>query len=135
MPYKKFYDAACEFLSSHNQWMNSMVGSYDPDVIDSDSGSALRAILKLEKMFREPLVQKLAEKVRMTIEEFREHMPLIMTLGNPGMKARHWEQVSEIVGFPIKVDANMTLLKVRLFSLDTAMLLAYFPMEFPIQLQ
>lgn len=36
-------------------------------------------------------------------------MPTIMTLGNPGMKARHWEQISEIVGFPIKVSAELTL--------------------------
>lgn len=36
-------------------------------------------------------------------------MPTIMTLGNPGMKARHWEQISEIVGFPIKISADLTL--------------------------
>lgn len=40
------------------------------------------------------------------------HMPLINTLGNPGMKDRHWEQVSEIIGFPIKKSADMTLEKV-----------------------
>lgn len=39
-------------------------------------------------------------------------MPLINTLGNPGMKDRHWEQVSEIIGFPIKKSADMTLEKV-----------------------
>lgn len=95
--------------------MSSMVGSYDPDTIEAESGTAYRSVLKLEKSFQEPLVRKLAETVRSTIEEFREHMSLIMTLGNPGMKARHWEQVSEIVGFPIKVDSNMTLLKVNNF--------------------
>lgn len=36
-------------------------------------------------------------------------MPTILTLGNPGMKARHWEQISEIVGFPIKVSTDLTL--------------------------
>ncbi|CAB0039603.1 unnamed protein product [Trichogramma brassicae] len=117
-PYKKFYDAACEFLSSHDKWMGSMVGSYDPNVIESESGTAYRSIYKLEKSFQEPLPRKLAETVRLKIEDFREHIPLIMTLGNPGMKARHWEQVSEIVGFPIKIDANMSLSKVIDFGLD-----------------
>lgn len=32
-----------------------------------------------------------------------------MTLGNPGMKPRHWELVSELVGFPMKVDSEFTL--------------------------
>lgn len=36
-------------------------------------------------------------------------MPTIMTLGNPGMKDRHWEQISEIVGFPIKISPELTL--------------------------
>lgn len=56
--------------------------------------------------------------VKARIEEFKEHMPVIMTLGNPGLKARHWEQVSELVGFPIKVDHNMTLAKILDFGLD-----------------
>ena len=99
-----------------------MVGSHDPDVIETESGTAYRAIYKLEKSFHEPAVRKLAETVRLTIEEFREHMSLIMTLGNPGMKARHWEQVSEIVGFPIKVDSNMTLLKVKIYSNELYMI-------------
>lgn len=45
-------------------------------------------------------------------------MPIIQTLGNPGMKERHWEKVSEIVGFPIKVDDDLTLEKIIDYGLD-----------------
>ncbi|CAH2067322.1 unnamed protein product, partial [Iphiclides podalirius] len=38
--------------------------------------------------------------------------------GNPGMKPRHWEKVSEIVGFPIVVDEELSLEKVIDFNLD-----------------
>ncbi|XP_063983101.1 dynein axonemal heavy chain 7-like [Diachasmimorpha longicaudata] len=117
-PYKKFYDVACEFISQHETWMSSMIGSHDPEAIETDSGAAHRTVLKLEKIFQEPAVRKLAETVRIQIEEFREHMALIANLGNPGMKSRHWTQVSEIVGFPIKVDENMTLAKIIDFGLD-----------------
>ncbi|XP_011500273.1 PREDICTED: dynein heavy chain 7, axonemal-like [Ceratosolen solmsi marchali] len=117
-PYKKFYDIACEFLSNYSKWMNSMVGSYDPDDIENDSGTAIRSIYKLSKSFNVPALRKLSEIVSTTIEEFREHMPVIMTLGNPGMKTRHWELISEIVGFPIKVDIHTTLSKIIDFGLD-----------------
>ncbi|XP_043277906.1 dynein axonemal heavy chain 7-like [Venturia canescens] len=117
-PYKKLYDAACEFLTQHDTWMGSLIGTYDPETIDIDSGTAYRTVMKLEKSFQDQTVRKLAENVRIQIEEFREHMPLIMTLGNPGMKARHWNQVSEIVGFPIKVDDQMTMAKIIDFGLD-----------------
>lgn len=56
--------------------------------------------------------------MREQIEEFKEHMPIIQTLGNPGMKDRHWEKVSEIVGFPIKVDSELTLAKIIDYGLD-----------------
>lgn len=45
-------------------------------------------------------------------------MPIISTLGNPGMKARHWEQVSEIIGFPIKVSPELTLEKIIEYQLE-----------------
>lgn len=92
--------------------MNSTVGSHYPEDIEALTGTAYRTIYKLEKSVQEPIARKLAETIRTKIEEFREHMPVISTLGNPSMKSRHWEQVSEIVGFPIKVDESMTLTKV-----------------------
>lgn len=51
-------------------------------------------------------------QVREQVDEFKQHMPIIMTLGNPGMKERHWEKISEIVGFPLRADEDLTLAKV-----------------------
>lgn len=51
------------------------------------------------------------------MDDFRNNMPIIQTLGNPGMKPRHWEKISEIVGFPIIVDDELTLEKVIDFNL------------------
>lgn len=45
-------------------------------------------------------------------------MPTVQTLGNPGMKVRHWEQISEIVGFPIKISSELTLAKIIDFGLE-----------------
>jgi dynein heavy chain len=45
-------------------------------------------------------------------------VPIIKTLGNPGMKDRHWEKVSELVGFPIKPGSDLTLAKVIDFGLE-----------------
>lgn len=45
-------------------------------------------------------------------------MPIIQTLGNPRMKERHWEKVSELVGFPIKPGPALTLSRVIDFGLE-----------------
>ncbi|VEN46856.1 unnamed protein product [Callosobruchus maculatus] len=118
-PYKKLYDNATDFLNKYELWMKSRVGSHDPEEIESDTGTYFRNIYKLEKAFSDkPATQELAATVRERIEEFKEHMPIIQTLGNPGMKERHWEKVSEIVGFPIKLDDDLTLEKIIDFGLD-----------------
>jgi dynein heavy chain len=45
-------------------------------------------------------------------------MPIIQTLGNPRMKERHWEKVSELVGFPIKPGPDLTLSRIIDFGLE-----------------
>ena len=104
-----------------------MIGSYEPEAIETATGIAYRTIYRLERTIQEPIAKKLVETIRGKIEEFKEHMPVIATLGNPSLKSRHWEEISEIVGFPIKVDESMTLAKVThvLFSLDESVRFDY----------
>ncbi|CAK9824900.1 Dynein axonemal heavy chain 7 [Anthophora retusa] len=117
-PYKKLYDAACDFLANYDTWMSSIIGTHDPEDIDTETGTAYRTVYRLERSIQEPMAKKLAETIRIKIEEFKEHIPVIATVGNPSMKTRHWEQVSEVVGFPIKVDQTTTLAKILDYGLD-----------------
>jgi len=36
VPFKKLFDSICEYLTKHDNWINSMIGSYDPEEIDND---------------------------------------------------------------------------------------------------
>nr|XP_033343017.1 dynein heavy chain 7, axonemal [Megalopta genalis] len=118
-PFKQLFDAICDFMTKQELWLNSMIGSYSPEDIENDVGHAYRTIYKLEKSFQEPDLRDLASNVREKIEDFRDRMPIVLTLGNPGLKDRHWEQISEIIGVPIKVDADLTLAKVLEMGLDS----------------
>ncbi|XP_050461697.1 dynein axonemal heavy chain 7-like [Cataglyphis hispanica] len=117
-PCKKLFDTICEFLDKYDKWMNSMIGTYNPEEIDNDVANYYRVIYKLEKSLYEQDVRDLAVTIRERIDDFKDRMPIVMTLGNPGMKSRHWEQVSEIIGIPIKFDADLTLGKILAMELD-----------------
>ncbi|XP_052747260.1 dynein axonemal heavy chain 7 [Bicyclus anynana] len=118
VPFKKLFDAGYDFLDKHNTWMTSKVGSFDPEDIEGDVSYFYKTVYKLEKSFQEvPATFQLAQAVRTKMEDFKTHMPIIQTLGNPGMKPRHWEKVSDIVGFPILVDDELSLAKVIDFNL------------------
>lgn len=45
-------------------------------------------------------------------------MPLIQTLFNPGLRDRHWDQISEIVGYTIKPDDSYCLSKLVDMNLE-----------------
>ena len=49
------------------------------------------------------------------VEDFKPHIPLISALRNPGMRERHWKELSSQIGIDIVLNDSFTLTKV--FSL------------------
>ncbi|CAB3230574.1 unnamed protein product [Arctia plantaginis] len=118
VPFKKLFDAGYDFLQKHHEWMSSRARSFEPEDIEGDVSYYYKIVYKLEKQFQDvPDTFRLASSVRQRMDDFKTNVPIIQTLGNPGMKPRHWEKISEIVGFPIVVDDELTLEKVIDFNL------------------
>uniref|UniRef100_H2Y7L7 Dynein axonemal heavy chain 7 n=1 Tax=Ciona savignyi TaxID=51511 RepID=H2Y7L7_CIOSA len=91
----------------------------DPDTVEQDIGNVWRSLYKLEKTFAEnPNAKGIAEKTKSKVEDFKENIPLIQSICNPGLRDRHWDKLSEVVGFPIKPDEDSTLSKYLDMNLD-----------------
>ena len=45
---------------------------------------------------------KIAESIKGEVEEFKPFVPLALSLRTQGMKERHWEAISNKVGFEVK---------------------------------
>lgn len=58
------------------------------------------------------------QQIRSEVEQFQKNMPIVKTLGNPCLKDRHWEKISEIVGFPMRVTDDLTLAKILDYGLE-----------------
>ncbi len=84
------------------------MGTHDPKDIDAEVNSSWKLVSHLENEFCDiPAARELVINVREKIEEFKSKMPVIRTLGNPGFRERHWENVSNTVGFPVKGGSNL----------------------------
>jgi len=53
-----------------------------------------RAMYKLVKSFSDaPGPRRIAEATKNKIDKFKQHVPILSTICNPGIKDRHWTQV------------------------------------------
>ncbi|XP_076459412.1 dynein axonemal heavy chain 7-like [Babylonia areolata] len=118
-PYLNLYEMTVDFNTKYKDWMEGPMGNMDPDNVDAEVGNFWRGLYKLEKGFDGIAApKKIAGKVKAKVEEFKDHMPLVQTLFNPGLRSRHWEKISEIVGFPIQPDESSCLSKFVDMNLD-----------------
>ena len=49
--------------------------------------------------------------MKLKVDAFKEHIPLISVLFNPGLRERHWKVMSEIVGYQMQPDEKSNLRK------------------------
>lgn len=62
--------------------------------IAEEIGNMWRTTYKLTKTLVDvPAPRRLAENVKLKIEKFKQHIPVLTISCNPGMKERHWQQV------------------------------------------
>eukprot|EP00798_Chlamydomonas_sp_ICE-L_P022533 gene22533-29660_t len=76
--------------------------------------AAYKTLWKCGKAFNLRALDKIAENCETTrseVEGFKKFVPLIQALRNPGMAERHWNQLSEQLGFPLHPDKNFTMAK------------------------
>ena len=112
-PYLKLYEIGVEFNTKHKDWMEGPMGQVVPDQVDADVQNYWRQLYKLERQFQnQPVARKMAAKIRAKVDDFKEFLPLVSTLFNPGMRDRHWDTISDIIGYEFKPTEDTNLQRV-----------------------
>ena len=118
-PFVRLYEISMDFMDKQKIWFESPMGTHHPDDINKQVEDSLKTVVKLEKDFSEiPAAKTLVVDVRQKVEDFKDKMPIIKTLGNPSLRERHWETVSNTVGFPVKGGSETNLYKILDMGLD-----------------
>ncbi|XP_015683342.1 dynein heavy chain 3, axonemal-like, partial [Protobothrops mucrosquamatus] len=87
--------------------------------ITEDVANMWRTMYKLTKTFIDlPGPKRMAENVKYKIDKFKQHLPVLSIACNHGMKDRHWEQISEIVGYEIRPDETTSLMNMLEYGLS-----------------
>lgn len=67
-----------------------------------DSFKTLTGVLRYFKDRDIEPMCKITDVIKVQLDQFRPKVPLMVALRKDGMKERHWEQISEKVGFTVQ---------------------------------
>ncbi|XP_055269255.1 dynein axonemal heavy chain 12 [Moschus berezovskii] len=145
-PYQKFFNLVLKWQRTEKRWMDGGFLDLNGEAMETDIEEFSREIFKTLKFFQTKQKKELQEKrkaaKRRSLEEekleeepkenptiamcttvmeqikvFKDYIPTVSILCNPGMRARHWKQLSEIVGYDLTPDSGTTLKKVLKLNL------------------
>uniref|UniRef100_A0A8C3DXB0 Dynein axonemal heavy chain 12 n=1 Tax=Corvus moneduloides TaxID=1196302 RepID=A0A8C3DXB0_CORMO len=105
----------------------------DGESMEAEMDEFYREMYKLLRLFQQKQKKAASDKKKMLRR--KENIPTVAVFCNPGMRERHWQQMSDIVGYDITPDAGTTLRKVLKQNLSsyleqfTAISVAEFSLE------
>lgn len=130
-PFKNLWLSASDWLKTQEAVMNDPLTSIDADQVEKLVVDCYKTMHKSVRIFHElPGVQEVANQIKMAIEEFKPFIPLIQGLRNPGMRKRHWEQLSEQLGVTVIPKSTLTFARCLEMRLQVSLVINYEPCSY-----
>uniref|UniRef100_A0A4W2H6H3 Dynein axonemal heavy chain 14 n=1 Tax=Bos indicus x Bos taurus TaxID=30522 RepID=A0A4W2H6H3_BOBOX len=115
---KILWDAQEEWGTLFWEWRNSTLDSIDTESVYRNVSKWMQIIFVLEKGLPK---NDMVTHLKQSVIDFKQELPIIIALGNPCLKPRHWEAVQEIIGKSVSLDKNCTvenLLALKMFQYE-----------------
>ncbi|XP_021265333.1 dynein heavy chain 12, axonemal [Numida meleagris] len=138
-PCQKLFHLILKWQRTEKRWMDGAFLELNGEIMEAELDEFSREIYKMSKLFQQKqkkIQQELEKTSRRTVEEkrgeeikpnptltmcysvleqvkdFKENIPTVNVFCNPGMRTRHWQQMSNIVGYDLTPDSGTTLRKI-----------------------
>ncbi|XP_043502299.1 dynein axonemal heavy chain 1-like [Polistes fuscatus] len=107
--YRTLWITASDWLKWYEIWMENPLMTIDGSNIDNYVNEMYKGISRSIKIFQEfPKVAAVAENIKAQIEDFKPYVGIIEALRNPGMKPRHFEELSVLTGIQMALTPSLT---------------------------
>lgn len=104
-PFYQLWTTSDRWKSSHHAWLHDEFEKLDgfqmEDCVET-SDKTLNKVIRQLKDRDVPQIKKIAESIKESVSDFKQFVPMGMAVRTEGMKERHWEMISQKVGFEVK---------------------------------
>ncbi|XP_068600100.1 dynein axonemal heavy chain 12 [Brachionichthys hirsutus] len=133
--YQKLFGLILKWQRTENRWMDGPFQELNGESIEVNVDEFLSEIYKMLKIFQQKEKKAEQEKEKIAgitsqpgdqtkqesptirlcsavveqIKKFKDHIPAVSVLCNPGIRTRHWDKMSEIVGYDLTPNSGTTL--------------------------
>ena len=109
-PYRAFWLAAADWLKFKNSWMQDPLLTLNAEEVEKSLMNCWRTVFKAVKSFKQNVeLTNTISNLKDDIESFKQYLPLIQALCNPGIRERHWRQLSEELAMSLSAEMSLTL--------------------------
>ncbi|GKT35961.1 Dynein heavy chain, partial [Aduncisulcus paluster] len=113
-PFKTLWTIAAEYAKQCPTWIDGSFSEIDAQYVQTNVTDWIRSLFKLSKtlgrersMYSKSL--DVIEDLRGQLEDFKMNLPLISALRNPGLRTRHWDKISDVIGSDLRPSPDLTL--------------------------
>ncbi|NXX67841.1 DYH1 protein, partial [Spizella passerina] len=108
-PYFDLWTTVSNWIKWNVSWMNDSLLTIEAEELEKNVTDSVKTMQRCVKQFKDsPDCQSVAKEFRDKMDDFKQYVPLIQGLRNPGMRSRHWEMLSSQVNAEEKLDPSMT---------------------------
>ncbi|XP_040839857.1 dynein heavy chain 6, axonemal-like isoform X2 [Ochotona curzoniae] len=103
---KLLWETREEWGTLFRGWKNCFLHAIDVESIQKNVFKCMHTILSLEKGLP---ANDVLTNLKQSVTEFKHKLPVIVALGNPHLKPRHWEALQEITGKSVTLSKSHTI--------------------------
>ncbi|NWV36400.1 DYH1 protein, partial [Grantiella picta] len=108
-PYYDLWTTVSDWIKWNESWMNDSLLKIEAEELEKNVNDSVKTMARCVKQFKDsPDCQSVAMDFREKMDDFKQYVPLIQGLRNPGMRSRHWEMLSNQIKADIELDPSMT---------------------------
>ncbi|XP_023791251.1 dynein heavy chain 1, axonemal [Cyanistes caeruleus] len=108
-PYYDLWTTVSDWIKWNESWMNDSLLKIEAEELEKNVNDSVKTMQRCVKQFKDsPDCQSVAMSFRDKMDDFKQYVPLIQGLRNPGMRSRHWEMLSNQVKAGVELEPSMT---------------------------